>query len=96
MAMPIIKSAKKALRQSKKRRILNTDKKVALKSAFNVLKKNKKPEDLAKVYCLADKAVKVGVIHKNKAGRIKSRAADIISLSNVQEKEKVKPKPKKK
>ena len=86
MAMPIIQSAKKALRQSKKRRILNTDKKEALKSAFNVLKKHKKPADLANVYRLADKAVKARVIHKNKAGRIKSRAADIISLSKSQEK----------
>lgn len=76
--MPIIKSAKKALRQTKKRSVQNQKKKSDLKSAIKNFKKQKKPSDLSKIYSLADKAVKTGVIHKNKAGRIKSQMSSMI------------------
>lgn len=77
--MPIIQSAKKALRQARKRRILNKSKKESLKETIKLLNKQKKASDLQNVFSLADKAAKTGVIHKNKARRIKSRAAAILS-----------------
>jgi len=78
-AMPIIKSSKKALRQSKKRIILNKDKILALKLKLKKLKKQKDAKALAEIYSLADRMVKTRVIHKNKAKRIKSQTAKLVS-----------------
>lgn len=78
--MPITKSAKKALRQSKKRRAKNIR---ALKSIRKLLKEtdvlvlekktDKLKEVLPKVYKALDKAAKTGLIKKNTVARKKSR-----------------------
>lgn len=77
--MPIIKSAKKALRQSESNKIFNdaTRAKVknavkGVKSAIN-LKKDNVAELLSIAYKELDIAAKKHVIHKNKAARLKSR-----------------------
>ena len=77
--MPIIKSAKKALRQNKKHLVLNQKKKVALRSLVKKTTKSKTKADLSLLYSAADKAVKAGVIHKNKAKRIKSKISKLTS-----------------
>ena len=84
--MPITKSAEKALRQSKRRRIKNLQKSNAYKAAFKQLEKMAKagsikeaPAQLAKVYKAIDKASKTGVIKKNKASRLKSSAAKLLA-----------------
>lgn len=82
--MPVIKSSKKALRQTKKRTILNKSKATFLKIELKKLKKEKDPKVLPKIYSLVDKMVKTHVIHKNKAKRIKSRAGKIVSQHSVQ------------
>lgn len=69
--MPITKSAKKALRQTKTRTVRNQKIKQALKLA---LKKANK-ENLSNTFSTIDKAVKRNIIHKNRAGRLKSRLA---------------------
>ena len=84
--MQIIKSAKKALRQSEKSRIENFSKKKNLK---NLLKKvrnlisEKKTEEakklLPKIYKALDKAAKIGLIKKNTASRKKSRITKLIN-----------------
>lgn len=83
--MPHTHSAKKELRKSVKRRAQNDQRKNLIKSLrkevrFLVL--NKKTDDakalLSKLYKAADKAVKTHAVHKNKADRIKSRAAQFI------------------
>lgn len=84
--MPITKSAKKALRQSERRRERNLIKKKAYK---NVLRKfhrflaEKKVEEakklLPEISKKLDKAAKTNVIHKNKASRLKSRAVKALS-----------------
>ncbi len=78
--MPITQSAKKALRQSLRRRAKNLKKKEAYKSAIRDVKnlvsdgKNKDAEKLLpQLYKALDKAAKTGVIKKNKASRLKSR-----------------------
>lgn len=83
--MPIIKSAKKALRQNIRRRKRNLIKKEAYKKAvknFRKLITDKKPKEaqelLPKVYQALDKAAKTKVIEKNKASRLKSRLAKLI------------------
>lgn len=79
--MPITKSAKKALRQNKTRRVRNIRKIVSYKASvkdFRKLiaagKKDDAKKMLPKVYQNLDKAVKSGVIKKNKASRLKSSA----------------------
>lgn len=77
--MPIIIGAKKALRQNKKRYLLNSKKRLALKNLVKKTTKSKTKKDLSLLYSVADKAVKSGIIHKNKAKRIKSKLARIAS-----------------
>ncbi len=83
--MPITKSAKKALRQSRKRRLFNLRRSNKMKSLIKKLKeliKDKKKEEalkiLTKVYQAIDKAAKRGVIKKNTASRKKSRLTKAI------------------
>lgn len=79
--MPRIKSAKKRVRQIKKRTKQNKVWKEKLKSVKRLLsdltEKGKSPEEIKKelsfAYKIIDKAAKVRVIHKNKAARLKSR-----------------------
>jgi len=80
--MPIIKSAKKAVRQTKKRTELNRRKKGLLRLRIADLKKTKNQKNLTAVYSLADKLVKAKIIHKNKAKRIKSSAAKLMVKSS--------------
>lgn len=86
--MPIIKSAKKALRQSAKRRIKNIQKKKQFKDALKEIKKHiaaGKKEEAEKLIPLAykalDKAAKTGVIKRNTASRKKSRLVKQIKNS---------------
>jgi small subunit ribosomal protein S20 len=79
--MPIIKSAKKKLKQDKKRESLNkkyiTKYKKALKSL--VKKPKNKKNSLKTIYSLIDKAAKKNLIKKQKAARLKSRAAKFVT-----------------
>jgi len=83
--MPITKSAKKALRQSRRKRLFNlrrSNKMKALVKKARTLIKDKKQQQvlkiLPKVYQAIDKAAKRGVIKKNTASRKKSRLAKAI------------------
>lgn len=78
--MPITKSAKKALRQSRRRRLFNLRRERKMKTLVKQLKKliqeKKKLETqkiLPQVYQAIDKAAKRGIIKKNTASRKKSR-----------------------
>jgi len=72
--MPIIKSAKKKLRQDRKRTQVNVQTKQEYKEAIKVAKKDPKKKDtIQKAYSAIDTAVKKKVIHKNKAARLKSQ-----------------------
>lgn len=84
--MPITKSAKKSLRQSKKRRARNIRQKEAFKDIIKNIQKlvleNKKKEAeklLPKAYKAIDKAAKTGVIKKNTADRRKSRLTKLVN-----------------
>lgn len=76
--MPITQSAKKALRQSRRRRERNLTKAKALKEAIKKYKKAPSSEFLAQVYKKLDKAAKTNVIHKNRAARLKSRLSGLL------------------
>lgn len=84
--MPNIESAKKALRQSKKRQALNLRIKRTMKETVKkarLLKMERKNEEaknlLSRAYQTIDKAAKRGVIKKNTASRKKSRLAKFIN-----------------
>ena len=87
--MPITKSAKKALRQNKRRRERNLRRLDVLKNTIKKIKKlveaNKKEEALKLLpitYKAIDKAAKAGIIKKNNADRKKSRLTKLISKSS--------------
>ena len=78
--IPNIRSAKKRLRQSEKRRGLNRAKKAALRRVVKQIRgyivsgeKEEARALLPRLAKAADKAAKRNAIHKNKASRIKSR-----------------------
>ncbi|MFQ6049732.1 MAG: 30S ribosomal protein S20 [Candidatus Paceibacterales bacterium] len=86
--MPITKSAKKALRQSKRRRVRNLQKmrkmKSLLKEVKNLISQKKTKEAkklMPQVYKILDKAAKTGLIKKNTAARKKSRITKAILKS---------------
>ena len=83
---PITKSAKKAFRQSLKRRARNIQKKEKIKNLLKEVRSlisQKKIEEtkklLPQVYKLLDKAAKIGLIKKNTAARKKSRITKLIN-----------------
>jgi small subunit ribosomal protein S20 len=84
--MPIIKSAKKALRQTKKRTLANRGKKIALHAQVRAFKKQKSQKSLSTIFSLVDKLAKGGVIHKNKAARIKSQLSLLVAKTGSQKK----------
>ena len=78
--MPNLRSAKKALRQNKRRKALNLAYKKKMKDSIKKFKKlisEKKTEEarklLPEIYKVLDKAAKHGTIKKNTASRKKSR-----------------------
>ncbi|MBU4480460.1 30S ribosomal protein S20 [Patescibacteria group bacterium] len=84
--MPIIKSAKKALRGSERKRVFNIRRKRVMKDAVKevtklIEAKGKKEAEakLSEVYKAIDKAAKRGIIKKNNASRKKSRLAGAIN-----------------
>lgn len=86
--MAITKSAKKALRQSLRRKTKNLVYKNRIKSLLKEAKSlvsQKKIEEakslLPQIYKSLDKAAKAGVIKKNTAARKKSRVAKFIAKS---------------
>lgn len=75
--MPITKSAKKALRQTKRRTDKNKNWKQKLKSAIKKAETQKSKEAISYAFKIIDKSAKAGIIHKNKAARIKSRISKL-------------------
>lgn len=69
--MPITKSAKKSLRVSQTKRAQNQTNKVVLEKAL----RKADVETINSVMSTIDKSAKTGLIHKNKAARLKSRLA---------------------
>lgn len=73
--MPIIKSAKKRVRTARKAAIRNSKTKRSLKAALKTFARKPDTKGLSAAQSNLDKAVKKGVIHKNKAARLKRQAA---------------------
>lgn len=78
--MPISASAKKSLRVAQRQTAENRVTRVRVK---NQLKRTATAEDLSALFSILDKAAKGNVIHKNKAARLKSRAARKVTAGVV-------------
>ena len=90
LIMPITKSAKKALRQSKRRQKNNLVYKNKMKNLIKearALVLEKKIEEakklLPRIYKILDKSAKEHIIKKNTASRKKSRLAKLIGKATV-------------
>jgi small subunit ribosomal protein S20 len=90
--MPIIKSAKRALKQSERRRVHNLRQKRDLLGAIREYRKAVEGGDeqgarekLPTIYKKLDKAAKVNLIKKNRASRLKSRLTKKLHGRSAQE-----------
>lgn len=81
--MPIIKSAKKRVKTAQKAAVRNSKTKRSLKSALKMFARKPAAKAHSDAVSNLDKAVKKGVMHKNKAARLKkqlsakAKAADV-------------------
>lgn len=82
--MPIIQSAKKAVRGSLRKKAFNDSRKRAMKEIIKKIEKSSKTDKveagkmLSKAFQTIDKAAKRGVIKKNNAARKKSRLSKLV------------------
>ena len=77
--MPVIKSAKKKLKQDKKRTLVRAKTEVVLKDAIKKAVASPTAKNVSEASSLRDKAAKKHIIHKNKAARVKSRLAHLLN-----------------
>lgn len=77
--MPIIKSAKKKLRADKKRKAFNSKLSHTLNSSIRKAKKTPSEKNINEAISIIDKSAKNKIIHKNKAGRIKSKLSKLLT-----------------
>ena len=76
--MPVTKTAKRALKSSKRKEAVNKKALANLNSAIRIAKRDKKKNLVRKAMSLADRAAKKNVIHKNKAARIKAGLSKLV------------------
>ena len=76
--MPVTKTAKRALRSSKKKEQINKLIISKLEVAIRRAKKGKVKERVLAAISLSDRAAKKKVIHKNKAARTKSQLSKLL------------------
>ncbi len=81
--MPIIKSAKKRVRTARKAAVRNSKTKRSLRAAIKAFTSSPSSKSHSKAQSNLDKAAKKGVIHKNKASRLKSKAAKKAKAAGV-------------
>src|SRR3989344_638448 len=79
--MPVLKHAKKKLRQDKKRTLDNLKIKNTYKKLLKAARAKKSADALALAYQAIDKAAKKNIIHDNKAARLKSSLAKSVSVT---------------
>jgi small subunit ribosomal protein S20 len=77
--MPLLRNAKKALRQSKRKAERNQMVKSKMKTMLDKAKKAASQDTVSGAFSAVDKAVKKHLIHRNKAARIKSQLSKLMS-----------------
>ena len=77
--MPITSSAKKAMRQDRKRAVVNRPLKSRVRAAIIEARKNPSQETVRQAHSTLDKAAKKHIIKKGKADRLKSRLVALLA-----------------
>lgn len=77
--MPILPSAKKALRASRRKAQVNRQIRSQVKTVRDRVEAEPTQENLQTAYSTIDKAVKKNVFHQNKGARIKSQLAKLVA-----------------
>lgn len=77
--MPLLKSALKALRQTKRRTLANKPLRSRVKTTVDAYKAAPASGLLSQTFSSLDRAVKNHIIHKNKAARLKSRLSKLMA-----------------
>lgn len=90
--MPVTKTAKRALRSSKKKEKFNKALISKLEAAIREAENKPSKKTVKAAVSLVDKASKKKIIHKNKAARLKSRLDKLISKKPPSSKSKTKKK----
>jgi len=76
--MPVIQSAKKALRRDQRRALVNKEIKIKIKEVLKNTHKNPNKKNLETAFTVLDRAAKKKVIHQRKAIRLKSRLSKLL------------------
>ena len=76
--MPVIQSAKKALRRDRRRAVVNKSLKNKIKEVLKKTRQNPNKKNLDLSFKILDRAAKKKVIHQNKASRLKSRLSKLL------------------
>lgn len=77
--MPVIKSARKKLRQDKKRTVRNKKVEVLFRKLIKKARKTPTEKNIREAVVALDKAAKKNIIHKNKAARLKSNLSKLLT-----------------
>ncbi len=77
--MPLIKSAIKKMRKDKTRTERNKKREANFRKLVKAMRKTPNQKNLTTVFSALDKAVKVDLIHKNRASRLKSRLSHLLA-----------------
>ncbi len=76
--MPVIQSAKKALRRDRRRAVVNKSLKNKIKEVLKKTRQNPNKKNLDLSFKTLDRAAKKKIIHQNKASRLKSRLSKLL------------------
>jgi small subunit ribosomal protein S20 len=77
--MPVTKSARKKLKQDRKRENTNNKIESSLKKVVKDTRKNVSVKKLQEAFSAIDKAAKDNIIHKNKAARMKASLSKLLA-----------------
>lgn len=77
--MPVLKHAKKKMRQDKKRTLQNKRVKTVFRELLKKAKQQPTKENISAAFSSLDKAAKNNVIHKKKAARMKASLSKFLS-----------------
>ena len=76
--MPVLKHAKKKMRQDKKRTLQNKRVRVVYREMLKIAKASPTQETVSDAFSSLDRAVKQHIMHKNKAARLKSSLSKLL------------------
>src|SRR3990167_9756912 len=88
--MPILKSAKKSLRQDRRRAKVNARVRRIMKRAVKLAAKQPTDKNISEAYRRVDRAAKKGIVHKNAGARLKARLMQRIKSVKVSKQNSVK------